>query len=57
MIETALIAGVTLLIILCERRDLLLYCFDPHQARAIGLPVRMLHYVLLALLARPSSPR
>ena len=49
--ETALIAGGTLLIVLVKRRDLLLYCFDPNQARAIGLPVRTLHYGLLGLLA------
>jgi manganese/iron transport system permease protein len=49
--ETALIAGGTLLIVLLKRRDLLLYCFDPNQARAIGLPVRALHYGLLVLLA------
>jgi manganese/iron transport system permease protein len=49
--ETAVIAGGTLLIVLLKRRDLLLYCFDPNQARAIGLPVRTLHYGLLVLLA------
>jgi len=49
--ETALIAGGTLLIVLLKRRDLLLYCFDPNQARAIGLPVRVLHYGLLILLS------
>ncbi len=49
--ETAVIAGGTLLLVLMKRRDLLLYCFDPNQARAIGLPVRTLHYGLLVLLA------
>src|SRR5919106_13229 len=51
LIETALIAGGTLLIVLLKRRDLLLYCFDPNHARAIGLPVRVLHYGLLVLLS------
>jgi manganese/iron transport system permease protein len=51
LIETAVIAGVTLLIVLMRRRDLLLYCFDPNHARAIGLPVRTLHYGLLILLS------
>ena len=32
-------------------RDLLLHAFDPQQARAIGLPVRLLHYGLLGLLS------
>jgi manganese/iron transport system permease protein len=51
LIETAVIAGGTLLIVLLKRRDLLLYCFDPNHARAIGLPVRALHYGLLILLS------
>jgi manganese/iron transport system permease protein len=49
--ETALVAGVTLAIVLLRRRDLLLYCFDPNHARSIGLPVQVLHYGLLVLLA------
>ena len=36
---------------LLKRRDLLLYCFDPQHARAIGLSVRTLHYGLLVLLS------
>jgi manganese/iron transport system permease protein len=51
LVETAVIAGGTLLIVLLKRRDLLLYCFDPNHARAIGLPVRALHYGLLILLS------
>ena len=51
LFETALIAGGTLLVVLMKRRDLLLYCFDPNHARAVGLPVRALHYGLLILLS------
>ncbi|MDJ0512895.1 MAG: metal ABC transporter permease [Methyloceanibacter sp.] len=51
LIETAIIAGGTLLVVLAKRRDLLLYCFDPNHARAIGLPVNVLHYGLLVLLS------
>lgn len=51
LIETAIIAGGTLLVVLAKRRDLLLYCFDPNHARAIGLPVNFLHYGLLVLLS------
>jgi manganese/iron transport system permease protein len=51
VVETGLIAGTTLLIVLAKRRDLLLYCFDPQHARAIGLPVRLIHYALLILLS------
>jgi len=51
LIETGIISGGVLLAVLLKRRDLLLYCFDPQHARAIGLPVRTLHYGLLALLS------
>jgi manganese/iron transport system permease protein len=51
LMETAAVAAGTLLIVLIKRRDLLLYCFDPSHARAIGLPVRALHYGLLILLS------
>ena len=36
---------------LLGRRGLLVHAFDPAHARAIGLPVRLLHYGLLALVA------
>ncbi|MBG6241526.1 MAG: metal ABC transporter permease [Candidatus Symbiopectobacterium sp. Dall1.0] len=48
--QILLIAGVTLVIVMLKRRDLMLYCFDPHHARVIGLPVKWLHYGLLCLL-------
>lgn len=51
LIETAIIAGGATLAVLIKRRDLLLYCFDPQHARAIGLPVTMLHYGFLVLLS------
>jgi manganese/iron transport system permease protein len=51
VIETAVVAGGTLLVVLIKRRDLLLYCFDPNHARSIGIPVRVLHYGLLILLS------
>lgn len=49
--ETAVIAGGTLLIVLARRKDFLLHAFDPQHARAIGLPVGLLHYGLLILLS------
>ena len=51
LIETAVIAGITLAVVLVRRRDFLLYCFDPNHARAVGLPVQALHYGLLILLS------
>jgi manganese/iron transport system permease protein len=51
LIETAIVAGITLTAVLARRRDLLLYCFDPRHARAVGLRVEWLHYGLLVLLS------
>jgi manganese/iron transport system permease protein len=51
LIETIVIGGLVLAAVLAKRRDLLLYCFDPQHARAIGIDVRTLHYGLLVLLA------
>ncbi|HEX5957471.1 MAG TPA: metal ABC transporter permease [Hyphomicrobiaceae bacterium] len=51
LVETGIVAGITLAIVLVRRRDLLLYCFDPNHARAIGLRVAWLHYGLLVLLS------
>jgi manganese/iron transport system permease protein len=46
-----LIALAVSVIILAKRRDLMLHAFDPVQAQAVGLPVRWLHYGLLAMLS------
>jgi len=51
LIQTGLIALVVTVIVLLKWRDLLLFIFDPQQAGAIGLPVRVLHYGLLTLLS------
>ena len=51
LVETAIVAGGIFVLVLVKRRDLLLYCFDAQHARAIGLPVRFIHYGLLTLLA------
>jgi ABC-type Mn2+/Zn2+ transport system permease subunit len=51
MIQAIVSGGITLIIILALRKDLLLYLFDPNQARAIGLNTTVLHYLLLALLS------
>ncbi|HET6409718.1 MAG TPA: metal ABC transporter permease, partial [Chthoniobacteraceae bacterium] len=51
IIETLVVAGITLLTVLFFRRDLLLFCFDPGHARTIGLRTNLLYYVLLSLLA------
>lgn len=49
--ETAVIAVLASGAIGIFRRDLLLQAFDAQHAQAIGLPVRLLHYGLLAVLS------
>lgn len=51
MRNTLIVAGITLVVILALWRDLLLFCFDPGHARTIGLPTKLLYYLLLSLLA------
>ncbi len=51
IVETLVLGGAVLGITLALRRDLLLVCFDPGQARVLALPDRFLNYLLLALLA------
>jgi len=51
LLQTGVISLVVTLVVLAKWRDLLLFIFDPQQAGAIGLPVRALHYGLLALLS------
>ena len=51
IVETAIIAVVVTGLLVLKWRDLLLHAFDPAQARAVGLPVRLLHYGLLAILS------
>ncbi len=38
-------------VIVLKRRDFMLHAFDPIQAQAVGLPVRALHYGLLAMMS------
>jgi len=49
--QTGIIAVITVGAIGIFGRDLLLHAFDPQHAQAIGLPVRLLHYGLLAILS------
>ncbi|RJG43158.1 metal ABC transporter permease [Mesorhizobium sp. DCY119] len=49
--QTGIIAAITVGAIGIFGRDLLLHAFDPQHAQAIGLPVRLLHYGLLAILS------
>jgi ABC-type Mn2+/Zn2+ transport system permease subunit len=51
IIQMIAISAVTLLVLGLKWKDLLLFAFDPNQARAIGLNTTVLHMTLLTLLA------
>lgn len=51
IVETGILSALVAGILLLKWRDFLLHAFDPAQARAMGLPVGLLHYGLLALLS------
>lgn len=51
LLQIIIISSITLFIIIIKRKDFMLYCFDPVQAQVLGLPVKVLHYTLLILLA------
>lgn len=51
ILQVIVIAVITLAVLGLKWRDLLLFCFDPNQARALGLNITVLHYTLLTLLS------
>ncbi|MGJ8528263.1 metal ABC transporter permease [Maritalea sp.] len=51
LFETGIISALIAILIAFRWRDLLLYIFDPQHASAIGLPVKWLHYGLLAIIS------
>jgi len=51
IITTGVLGLFVTAIIALKWRDLLLHSFDPAQARAMGLPVRVMHYGLLCMLS------
>jgi manganese/iron transport system permease protein len=51
VVQVLAISGVTLLVLGLKWRDLLLFCFDPSQARALGINTTVLHITLLTLLS------
>ncbi|MEB3211686.1 MAG: metal ABC transporter permease [Leptolyngbyaceae bacterium] len=51
IIQTLIAGCLTLAVILVRRKDLLLFCFDPNHAKAIGLRTQVMYYTLLSVLA------
>jgi ABC-type Mn2+/Zn2+ transport system permease subunit len=51
IIQVVIMSIATLVILGFKWKDLMLYCFDPNQARTLGMPARGLHLMLLTLLS------
>lgn len=51
LLQVAGVGALCLVVVALKWKDLLLYCFDPSHARAIGLNTNAIHLVLLALLS------
>lgn len=51
MVESSIIAAFVAASLLLRRRDFTLYAFDSQHARAVGVPVTLLHYALLVMLS------
>jgi manganese/iron transport system permease protein len=49
--DTAIIAGIALAVVFLLYKELLFYTFDPQGAEAVGLPVNLLNFGLMALIA------
>ena len=49
--QVIVISAVTVAVLVVKWKDLMLFCFDPNQARTLGLRVGWLHLTLLSLLA------
>ncbi|MEM7059017.1 MAG: metal ABC transporter permease [Pseudomonadota bacterium] len=51
IIQTGVISGAALTVLLTRRKDFLALAFDPQHARAVGLPAKWLEIALLAVIA------
>lgn len=49
--QSGMVALVTVVLIWSRRKDLIIMSFDLQHAKAIGMPVRLLHYGLLIMLS------
>ncbi len=51
IVLTGVISAVCLVFVVAKWRDLVVFCFDQQHGRAIGLPMQVLHYALLAAIS------
>ncbi|HEY9879419.1 MAG TPA: metal ABC transporter permease [Leptolyngbyaceae cyanobacterium] len=49
--DTAIITGIVLVVVVLLYKELLFYTFDPQGSEAVGLPVNLLNFGLMALIA------
>ncbi len=54
ILQVVLVGVVTVGVVMVKWRDLMLYCFDASQARALGMRAGLLHVTLLIMLAAMS---
>ena len=51
ILQVVIISVITVTVVGLKWKDLMLFCFDPNQARTLGMPVKLLHFTLLILLS------
>ena len=51
ILQVVIISVITVTVVGLKWKDLMLFCFDPNQARTLGMPVKFLHLTLLILLS------
>ena len=51
LIQAIVVSVMTLFLMLIMRKDFLLYCFDPSQAKVVGLSPTRLHYLFLSVVS------
>ncbi|MDZ4788915.1 MAG: metal ABC transporter permease [Blastochloris sp.] len=51
ILQVLIISCLSLTVLALKWKDLLLFCFDPNQARSLGMNTHVLHFTLLTLLS------
>jgi len=51
VVETGVLTTLVLVVFMFRSRDIMLFAFDPQQARVVGVNVRLIHYLLLVMLS------
>lgn len=51
LIQAVVVSISTLFVMIILRKDFLLYCFDPSQAKVVGLNPKLLHYLFLSIVS------